>query len=133
MEQQPHYTFPGGDEEILSEVHNHVDEVVIEDGLDEDGDSLDEHDGPEAPSISVREAMAICKQMDMVCSGFPKAAHDGVSTLELHVGDIRLWRWRLQGSVIPNCRIREYYSTMSKLVWRYNCRVSRELLTSVSS
>jgi len=57
--------------------------VVIEDGLDEDGDSLDEHDGPEAPSISVHKAMAICKQMDMVCSGFPKGAHDSVSTLEL--------------------------------------------------
>ena len=66
MEQQSHYTFPGSDEEILGEVHSHVDEVVIEDGLDEDGDSLDKHDGPEALSISAHEAMAICKQMDTV-------------------------------------------------------------------
>ena len=60
-----------------------MDNVVIEVDLDEDGDSIDEHDSSEAPSISAHEAMAICKQMDTVCFGFPKAAHDGVSMLEL--------------------------------------------------
>ena len=72
--------FPGGDEEILAEVHNHVDEVVIENGLDGDGDSVDEH---ETLSISVHKAMVICEQMDTVCPRSPKAAHESESTLEL--------------------------------------------------
>jgi len=72
--------FLGGNEDILAEVCYDVDEVVIE---DEDGESVNDCDGPEALSISACEAMAICKQMDSVCSKFPNAAHDGMSTLEL--------------------------------------------------